>query len=76
MTLLLSLLFVSVLSAPNNNSSNDHLLIEHSVTLESAKNAIQHLIPDLSKLSLLILLVNVIINSFFISDRSWLQRMY
>lgn len=48
---LLCLLFVSVLSAPdgNINLSNDHLLIEHSVTEENAKNAIQHLVPDLSK---------------------------
>lgn len=53
MHLLLSLLFVSVLSAPdsNTNSLNDHLLIEHSVTSESAKNAIQHLVPDLSKMN-------------------------
>lgn len=48
---LLSLLFVGVLSAPdgNTNPSNDRLLIEHSVTLENAKNAIQHLVPDLSR---------------------------
>lgn len=52
MHLLLSLLFVSVLSAPDNNISvsNDHLPIEHRVTQESAENAIQHLVPDLSKM--------------------------
>jgi len=51
MYLLLSVLFVSVFSAPDSitNQSNDHLLIEHSVTQESAKNAIKHLEPDLSK---------------------------
>ncbi|VVC38103.1 Hypothetical protein CINCED_3A018654 [Cinara cedri] len=50
MHLLLSLMFVSVLSAPgssNKSASDDHLLIEHSVTQESAENAIQHLKPDL-----------------------------
>lgn len=53
MYLLLSLLFVSVLSAPdsNINQSNDHLLIEHTVTLESAENAMHHLVPDLSKIN-------------------------
>lgn len=53
MHLLLNLLFVTVLSASDNNTnlSNDHLLIEHSVTQESAENAIQHLVPDLSKLN-------------------------
>lgn len=52
MHLLLSLLFVSVMSAPDSNKSpsDDHLLIEHSVTQESAENAIQHLVPELSKL--------------------------
>lgn len=51
MYLLLSLLVVNALSVPdgNTNSSKDHLLIEHSVTLESAENAIQHIVPDLSK---------------------------
>ncbi|KAF0760828.1 Uncharacterized protein FWK35_00006982 [Aphis craccivora] len=49
MYLLLSFLFSNVLSFPNGNtnSSNDHLLVEHSVTLESAENAIQHIVPDL-----------------------------
>ncbi|VVC38104.1 Hypothetical protein CINCED_3A018654 [Cinara cedri] len=54
MHLLLSLMFVSVLSAPgssNKSASDDHLLIEHSVTQESAENAIQHLKPDLSKIN-------------------------
>lgn len=53
MHLLLNLLFVAVLSASDNstNLSNDHLLIEHSVTKESAENAIQHLEPDLSKIN-------------------------
>lgn len=53
MHLLLSLLFVSVLSAPDNktNTSNDNLPIEHNVTPESARNAIQHLEPDLSKIN-------------------------
>lgn len=52
MYLLLSFLFSNVLSFPNGNtnSSNDHLLIEHSVTQESAENAIQHIVPDLSKI--------------------------
>lgn len=63
MHLLLSLLFVSVLSAPDSNksASDDHLLIEHSVTQESAENAIQHLVPDLSKIKrkTLIMLVNI-----------------
>lgn len=51
MYLWLSLLFVSVFSAPNGNTnvSNDHLPIEHSVNLESANDAAQHLAPDLSK---------------------------
>ena len=49
MYLLLSLLFVSVPDG-NTNSSNDHLHIEHSVSIESAENAIQHLVPDLSKI--------------------------
>lgn len=51
MHLLLNLLFVTVLSADNTNLSNDNLLIEHSVTQESAENAIQHLVPDLSKIN-------------------------
>lgn len=53
MHLWLILLFVTVLSASDNNTtfSNDHLLIEHSVTKESAENAIQHLVPDLSKIN-------------------------
>ncbi|XP_016662933.1 uncharacterized protein LOC107884715 [Acyrthosiphon pisum] len=46
MYLLLSLLFVSVPDG-NTNSSNENLLIEHSVTLESAENAIQHIVPEL-----------------------------
>jgi len=50
MYLLLSLLFVSVPDG-NTNSSNDHLLIEHSVTQESAENAIQHIVPELSKIN-------------------------
>lgn len=39
------------MSAPdgNKNPSNDYLLIEHSVSSDSANNALQHLIPDLSK---------------------------
>jgi len=49
MYLLLSLLLVSVPDG-NTNSSNDHLPIEHSVTLESAENAIQHIVPELSKI--------------------------
>lgn len=53
MHLLLSLLFVSVLSVPDGkiNPFKDHLSIEHSVTPESARNAIQHLVPDLSKIN-------------------------
>lgn len=53
MHLLLVLLFVSVLSAPegSKNLSNDNLLIEHSVSSDSANNAIQHLVPELSKIN-------------------------
>jgi len=48
--LLSSILFVGVSSASDGKTepSDDHLLVEHSVSLESAKNAIQHLAPDLS----------------------------
>lgn len=55
MHLLYSLLFVTVLNASDNitNPSNDHLLIEHSVTPENARNAIQHLVPDLSKIMII-----------------------
>lgn len=50
--LLFSLLFVGALSAPDN-LSNDNLLIEHSVSTDSANNAIQHLVPDLSKTNIM-----------------------
>lgn len=51
MYLLCSILFVGVLCALDSitNPSNDHLPIEHSVTPENARNAINHLVPDLSK---------------------------
>lgn len=55
MYLLYSLLFVTVLNASDNitSPSNDHLLVEHSVTPENARNAIQHLVPDLSKIMII-----------------------
>jgi hypothetical protein len=31
--------------------SNDNLLIEHNVNLESANEAVQHIVPDLSKVN-------------------------
>lgn len=80
MYLLLSLLFVSVSSAPDGNaysSINDNLLVEHSVTPESANNAIQHLVPDLSKIDFKSYgMYDLNINNYVISDRSWVQRMY
>lgn len=49
----MSILLVSVFSASNSNTniSNVHFLIEHSTNLESANEAIQHLVPDLSKVN-------------------------
>lgn len=49
---LLSLLFFSVISISDTsiNPAKDHLLIEHSVSSESAKDAVLKLVPDLSKL--------------------------
>lgn len=46
-----SLIFAtfSVLSASDTNPTDGHLLVEHTVTQESAQDAIQHLQPDLSK---------------------------
>ncbi|XP_050421867.1 uncharacterized protein LOC126834167 isoform X2 [Adelges cooleyi] len=37
----------SVLSASDTNPADGHLLVEHTVTQESAQDAIQHLQPDL-----------------------------
>lgn len=55
---------MSVLCAPDSitNPSNDNLPIEHSVTAENARNAIEHLVPDLSKNNNNLLLVDKVIN--------------